>query len=767
MEPSQLPKVIPAAQVVLIGGGHAHVEVIRRYGMLKNPPFQLTLISDTPMASYSGMLPGVVATHYEKAQAHIDLGHLCLRSGVRFISGSVANVDIKKRQITISGDRPTIGYESVSFDIGARPNIPDLPGIENLSIPVKPVDFFLQKIDELDRSISKASADNPIRIVIMGGGVAGCELALALNYRWSRESRLIGRYRIKVVESEPSILSSLPSKARRAMIHILRRFQTQIASNMHLERFDQEKKSLIFNQGATVEADSIFWTTTAIGHPWLRQTGLQLDEKGFILVKPTLETLTQEGVYAVGDVASLPGNMQRPKAGVFAVRQGPILFENLWRRFRGLPAVRYRPQKHHLALISLGAKRALAVRGQFTWQSKYIWRWKDHIDKRFMEKFQVPPGAVKVATYIESGNLSEMPCTACGSKLPLDTLRHLPVPNPRSREIVLGMGERDDCSVLNLSPPSTSKGQELLLTQSLDYVRAFSQDLFLVGEITATHGLNDLYAMGLSPHSAHVLATVTFGPKESMGRDLAELMAGVQSVFKHDNVHLLGGHSQAGFQAGVGMMVQSLKGGEWNKDSATSSSSPYWTKKGLLPGDQLILTKPLGSGLLLAGGARFRVSTSHLYEAFAIMAKSHRAMLAIAKRHQVKAATDVTGFGLASHLNEMCQLSKVLATINLAAIPTYRGVFRAIEDGIRSSLHTQNRQSFAPILRGLTDRSLVMAESLFDPQTSGGILLAVRPEASAALLAELKAEGYSQATIIGHVDIASGPSENSVHIRIR
>lgn len=768
--------IVPAAQVVLIGGGHSHVEVIRRYGMLDHKPFQLTLITDAPAAAYSGMLPGLVATHYERPEAHIDLGHLCLRAEVRFILASVTHVDLKKRVILLSGGRPPLAYESVSFDIGSRPTIPNIPEMASISIPVKPVGAFLQRLDQIDAAIAHASPEHPFRIVIMGGGVAGCEIALSLSYRWSRELRWIGRYRIKVLEAAGAVLGALPAKARKTIIQEMRRFQIQIATNLNLSGFDHLTKKLTFSNATPTDADAVIWATNAAAHHWLAKTGLALDETGFIAVKDTLESISHEGVYATGDTASLPDSLRRPKAGVFAVRQGPILFENLCRRFRGLPALHYKPQKKFLILISLGSRRAVAVRDKLTWQGAWLWAWKDRIDRLFMEKYQVPPGIVKVATYIESGNLSEAPCTACGSKLPADSLKYLPHPTKPSAAVVLGMGDRDDCSVLNLGPLVGNAGAQgdLHLTQSLDYIRAFSTDLFLVGEITATHGLNDLYAMGLKPHSAHVLATVAFGPKEVMGRDLASLMAGVQNVFSHDGVHLLGGHSQAGFQAGVGMMVQSIQtlprvenGEKKSSPGAEETDTSLWTKKGLRPGDQLILTKPLGSGILLAGSMRYRVSSAHLYEAFAQMAHSHYQVLVVAQKHGVAAATDVTGFGLAFHLNEMCQHSGVVGVLELSKIPIYRGVFRAIEDGIRASLHTQNRQPFAEILRGLSDRSLVLAECLFDPQTSGGLLLGVPPERADLCLGALKEQGYSHCAVIGTVQAAGTNASGALHLKIR
>ena len=748
-------RIVPAADVALIGGGHAHVDVIRRYGMLETRPFRLTLITDETMAPYSGMLPGMIAGHYQRHEGHIDLGHLCLSAGVRFIAAPADGISLDAKTINIAGGRPPIPYESLSVDIGSRPLISDSIIFRGTSRPersigIKPVAPFLRRLDGLDQEVARASVEKPLRIVLIGGGVAGCEVALSLAHRWSREARTLSRFRIKIIESGREVLTNLPQTARKAIVQAMRRAQIQIQVAAEPVAVDFDRMELTTSKDAKQGFDQLLWTTNATSHNWLKQTGLTLDQRGFILVGPTLESVSHEGIYAAGDTASMAGAAHRPKAGVFAVRQGPILFENLCRRFRGLPQRHYHPQKKFLVLISLGGKSVTAVRGGLSWNGIWLWLLKDRIDRKFMQKFQVAPLPVKVATYIESGNMTEMPCTACGSKLPADALNVLPGATTKNDQIILGVDSREDCSVIALG----QGGYQAELVQSLDYIRAFASDLHLVGRVAAAHCINDIFAMGRSPHSAHVLATVAFGPKTTMSRDLSQLMAGIHSALVADQISLLGGHSQAGFHAGAGLMIQGLL----ENSSEAAKVAPLWSKRNLKVGDHIVLTKPIGSGVLLAGYMRYHVSTEHLQSALSTMAISHGPAVTIAHKHGIHAATDVTGFGLAFHLAEMCRVSGVSARIDLPAVPTYKGAFRALEAGLRASLHAQNRQPFAPILRGLADRSLLLAECLFDPQTAGGLLLGVPSDQSKFLCHELHVAGFDKATVIGDVITSSKDS---------
>ena len=742
-------RIVPAADVVLIGGGHAHVEVIRQYGMLETRPFRLTLITDETLAPYSGMLPGMIAGHYQRHEGHIDLGHLCLSAGVRFIATAATGISLEAKTVSVADGRPPIPFESLALDIGSRPLISATIGFlgtprPDRSIGIKPVAPFLRRLEVLDQEIARASVEKPFRVVLIGGGVAGCEVALSLAHRWSREARTLSRFRIKIIESGREVLTNLPQTARKAIVQAMRRAQIQIQVSAEPVAVDFDQMQLTTSKEAKQGFDQILWTTNATSHDWLKKTGLTLDQRGFVLVGPTLESVSHEGIYAAGDTASMAGTNHRPKAGVFAVRQGPILFENLCRRFRGLPQRHYHPQKKFLVLISLGGKSATAVRGRISWNGIWLWLLKDSIDRKFMQKFQVSPLPVKVATYIESGNMTEMPCTACGSKLPADALSVLPGVRSKNDQVVYGVDSREDCSVLSLGQSGSYQAE---LVQSLDYIRAFASDLHLVGRVAAAHCINDIFAMGRSPHSAHVLATVTFGPKSTMSRDLSQLMAGIHSALVANHVTLLGGHSQAGFHAGAGVMIQGLA----EQALGAPPALPLWSKHNLKVGDHIVLTKPIGSGVLLAGYMRYHVSTEHLQSALSTMAISHGPAVAIAHKHGIQAATDVTGFGLAFHLAEMCRASGVAARIDLPAVPTFTGSFRALEAGLRASLHAQNRQPFAPILRGLADRSLLLAECLFDPQTAGGLLLGVSADQSMQLCRELHAAGYDKAAVIGQI----------------
>lgn len=367
-------------RLLLIGGGHSHVEVIRRWGLQPEPGVTVTLVSPDRHTPYSGMLPGHIAGHYQYEDCHIDLDALCAHSGVARIAATTGRIDLAGR-IAGCDHAPDQPFDILSIDAGSTPVLAPIPGAARHGTPVKPVARFLQHWALLRDSARKSAAG--LHVVIVGAGAGGVELALAMQYRIHSDR---ARAHFTLVSDGPTILASHPRGVQRRFAAILR--ERGIAVRLHSPVVQAEAGVLLLAGGKQLRADHAIWITGAAAPAWPRNCGLQTDNAGFIAVDAHLQSLSHPGVFAAGDIASMAGT-PRPKSGVYAVRQGPPLHENLRRALRGEPLVEYRPQPRALALISAGDRYAVASYGPLAFGGRWVWRWKDRIDRTFMQRYRI------------------------------------------------------------------------------------------------------------------------------------------------------------------------------------------------------------------------------------------------------------------------------------------------------------------------------------------------------------------------------------------
>jgi selenide,water dikinase len=361
--------------IVLLGGGHAHVEVIRQLGLLDNLGRQIILVSPSRYAPYSGMLPGYVSGQYRFEDFHIDLVALCVRCGVTFLATTARGIDPERRQVSLS-DGQVLDYALMSVDIGSTPSLPN--GVSG-GISVKPIASFTQRLAQLDARAAEQSG--PMRLAIVGQGVAGVEMAFALQRR-------LGRTRVEILLAGRAgdVVAERSSLARRMVKRELKR--AGIAHHPNFDVTSFEAGNLIARDGRRLTVDDVVWTTSSGAPSWLGETGLALDASGFIRVDPALRSLSHPDVFAAGDVASLPD--PRPKAGVFAVRQGPVLAGNICRSLSGEELQAFRPQRRWLALISLADGRAIADKWDLAASGRWIAKWKHWNDTRFLRRYTNP-----------------------------------------------------------------------------------------------------------------------------------------------------------------------------------------------------------------------------------------------------------------------------------------------------------------------------------------------------------------------------------------
>ncbi len=729
--------------IVLVGAGHAHVGVLRMFGMQPIPGVRLTLITRQVDTPYSGMLPGMIAGHYSFDEAHIDVGPLCRFAGARLYHSAATGLDLAGKQV-LCDNRPPVPYDLLSVNIGSTPSTRDTPGASENAIPVKPIDSFLARFEEARGRILAKGAR--ARIAVIGAGAGGTELALSLERRLRREAAATGfdpdGLQFAIITQGGEVLTSFPAAVRRRFTAEMTKRGVEIIAGARVARV--EGGTLYLEGGAAHSFDEIFWTTEAAPAPWLAGTGLALNECGFLAVSATLQSVSHGNIFAAGDIASIVGH-SLPKSGVYAVRQGPILAENLRRAVTGKPLKPYKPQRDALYLISTGETYAIGTRNGFSFEGAWVWRLKDWIDRRFMAKFNALPqmtdkAAAFVSPVADKEAIREisalaMRCGGCGAKVGATVLsRALGQIEPAPRDdVIIGLDAPDDAAVVDTGGPRLS-------AHTVDYFRAIVDDPYIFGKIAANHALGDIYAMGAEPQIALAIATVPYGVEAKVEADLSGMMAGANEILREANCALVGGHTSEGAELSLGFAITGLV-----------ERALTLRKGGLQPGDALILTKPIGTGTLLAADMRGRARARWVSAALDHMTRSNREAALVLRAHDVHAATDVTGFGLLGHLVEMVKASGVDVTLALSCIPLLEGVRETIAMQIFSSLQPQNvrlRRAIRNLDEAAQDPLYPM---LFDPQTAGGLLASVPAIQARSCIKALHDAGHDDATVIGLV----------------
>jgi selenide,water dikinase len=736
--------------VVLVGAGHAHVTVLRMFGMKPIPGVRFTLISREVHTPYSGMLPGLIAGHYTFDEAHIDTGPLTRFAGARLYHDEVVGLDLDARSV-ICRDRPPVPYDLLSLNIGSTPNTADIPGASEHAIAVKPIDGFLARFEALLARVLARKGRS--RVALVGAGAGGVELLLAVERRLRREVARAGfdaaGLSFVLISAAENVLPAFPPAFGARFQGLLAARGIEVVVRARVTALEAGR--LLIDGGAAVEADEILWTTQAAPAAWLAKCGLPVDARGFLQVDDRLRVVGQSDVLAAGDTIAFSARAL-PKSGVYAVRAGPVLAGNIRRLLTGKPLRPFVPQREALYLVSTGERHAVGTRNGLVVEGAWVWRWKDWIDRRFMRKFNALPAMIAATAPLpplaDQQALKElsaiaMRCGGCGAKVGATVLsRALGRIEPAHRaEVVAGLDAPDDAALVDI-------GGDRLSLQTVDYFRAIVDDPYMFGKIAANHSLGDVYAMGGEPQTALAIATVPYGLEAKVEADLSAMMTGANEVLRAAGCALVGGHTSEGAELALGFAINGLV-----------ARAAALRKGGLEAGDALILTKPIGTGTLLAADMRGKAKARWVMAAIAHMVHSNGSAAEILHRHGAHAATDVTGFGLLGHLVEMVRASDVDVTLAVERVPLLAGARASIAQGIFSSLQPQNLRLRRAIRDAEAATRHPLYPLLFDPQTAGGLLAAVPLSEAAPCVAALRAAGYADADVIGLVSARSAALE--------
>ncbi len=687
------------------------MQVLRAHAM--DPlPYRITVVVDRSVAVYSGMVPGVVAGQYMAHEVEIDVRPLARRCGVALVEAAATRVDGVQRQVRLEG-RPPIAYDVASIDIGSTVAGLDTPGVRAHAVPTRPIGRFMEHL-------AARGHDGDGGVVVVGGGAGGVELAACLQVRLGRPTTL--------VSSGPLLhggrVGARVEDALRRRGVVLRRGRATAVSEGGVE----------LAGGDVVAGELVVWVAGAAALPLGAQSGLPVDARGWIRVGPTLQVEGHDDLFAVGDCAVLSTWPEIPKAGVYAVRQGPVLIDNLRRRAHGRALRPYRPQRDFFSILNFGDGKALGTKWGVAVESSWMFTHKDRIDRAFMDKFQVldPEGRVNDAFGRGMPAMEPMDeaCGGCAAKVAQGPLERAlarvdaEVPVAVPDDVVLGLEAKDDAVAVRV-------GAELLVV-NVDAFTAFTEDPWLVGRAAALNAISDVQVKGVRPR--HAMALVTLPQDRDPEEALFQVLAGARRGL--GDVALLGGHTTEGDALSVGFAV-------WG----VGREEGLWRREGLSAGDRLVLTGPLGTGVLWRADMGGSASGPWMAGVVEGMLRGHapalEALSALGLRPS--AATDVTGFGFARHLLEILGASGVGAEVWSEALPVFAGALELLERGHRSTFHEANRSALVGL--GVdADVDPHRRALLFDPQTCGPMLLGLPPAAAAAFV-----EAYPGAVEVGEV----------------
>lgn len=376
--------------LLLLGGGHSHVEVLRRFGVRAPRAARILLVSPGQYTAYSGMLPGLVAGHYAFGDCHIDLVPLCHAAQAEFRVSHACGLDPASRSVLLA-DGTTIVYDILSIDIGSEPASAPIAGAREHAIPIKPLATFLEAWKTLCE-LAPGDSRAPGSIAVIGGGAGGVEITLAMHHRLSSGPRRPTQPEFHIVTDSATVLPGYPPRARR----IVERLCLERGITVHARSpVTLVEPGLLHRPGAApIAADRVFLATGASAPTWLAASGVRTDARGFVAVNDALQSLSHPDVFAAGDIASMV-NHPRPKSGVHAVRQGPPLADNLRRALSGRHLTDHVPQAGALALISTGGRHAIACIGGVAIAGAWVWQWKNWIDRRFVARYRARTTAVR------------------------------------------------------------------------------------------------------------------------------------------------------------------------------------------------------------------------------------------------------------------------------------------------------------------------------------------------------------------------------------
>jgi pyridine nucleotide-disulfide oxidoreductase family protein len=376
--------------LVLLGGGTAHLEVLRTLVETPLDDVAVTLVTPYPWFTYSGMVPGLIAGHYGLDDLTVDLVALTGMARVELVLSSATLVSARANEV-VCANGTVLPYDVLSIAVGAAPLVGGARGVDKFAIPVRPLERLVKGFNDI---LVEARDGHMASVTLVGGGPAAVELALAMNHRFRRELFEVATH-VRLISDTPTIASALAPGTRRRLADALRKRGIEAQAGSAVVEAGAGYVKLA--SGLEFATDAVFWVTGAAAPPWLAESGVACDEHGFMLTNDLLQSPSHPNIFGAGDCVNELGH-PLPRAGVFAVRAGPVLAANLRAALAQRPLQPFLTKRRYLALMALGEKRAVGAWGNLGFGGGgWAWHWKDRIDRRFIARyrapFDIPPAA--------------------------------------------------------------------------------------------------------------------------------------------------------------------------------------------------------------------------------------------------------------------------------------------------------------------------------------------------------------------------------------
>jgi pyridine nucleotide-disulfide oxidoreductase family protein len=373
---------VPAARtrLLLIGAGHAHLEVLRRLALERPAGLDATIVSLEERHFYSGMTPGYLAGQYPVNDISAHVPAIARRAGAACEIGHATRLDPAARTVELQDGR-ALPYDLVSINIGSLLAGGDTPAACHAE-RIKPLERAARLKGRLDSLVSGDPA-RPARVVVIGAGAGGVEVAFAAAGRLDRAGRA---REVTIVDRGDRILAGDSERFRRRAAEALRAHRIRCVLGAGVAGVEPDH--VLLERGDAIPSDLAVWLTGPQGAPLLAGSGLPTEPRGFLWTDDRLRSLGDPRVFAAGDCGTMANHPTIAKSGVYAVREAPVLWHNLLAAASGRPLVSYRPQRGFLSILNTADGRALLdYKGLVSW-SRWAWRLKDRIDRGFMRRYQ-------------------------------------------------------------------------------------------------------------------------------------------------------------------------------------------------------------------------------------------------------------------------------------------------------------------------------------------------------------------------------------------
>jgi len=688
--------------LVLVGAGHANVQVLKHLSMNKYNGLEVILVNDGFSAVYSGMTPGLIENYYKIEEAIIDLPKLCNNSRAILVNDSVTKLDENKNMVYLK-EHPPIKFDLLSLNVGSQTKTDHLEISDYAkTINVKPISNLINQLNIIDQIISKKEIVN---CSVVGGGIAAIEVSFAIKERFKE------KININIISKKLLREKNIKNKTKKILEKFLKLKNIKIINENALSI---DENYVISEKKDKILTDISIISSGVMSLPWIEESNINTDKNGFIRVNQTLQTENYKHIFAAGDICSL-NFTDRPKSGVMAVRQGEVLKKNIFKFLLEQDLALFKPQSNWLYLIGTGNGNAIMNWKNISLSGHLIWKMKEFIDKKFMNKFKflkpmsgkISSQTLKLDSKIQNQISINMKCEGCGSKL--------------SKNLLVDYLEKNQSHNTKILSDSTSlKFPNNSITQSIDHIKYFkSMNPYIFGQIAYLHAQNDILASGNKVNSFSVSLGLPNNEKKSQKFFLEYFMEGILSESKKDGSIFASGHTYTSDEPGITINMNGLDFKNQSKADAKE-------------GELIYLTKPLGIGYLMSAfmNNAEEISSFVYKKIINNMTQSNKNILEIINDNEVKILTDISGYGLASHLIDVCSSSNLSAYLDLKDDLLIMNNFEILLK-YKSSAYDDNRTASENMIHFknlITTQKKNIFPILYDPQTSGPLLLSVKED---------------------------------------